>query len=29
MPRCKVDAPVPVQTATGHAACFALEKQTA
>ena len=29
MPRCRVDAPVPVQTATGYAACFALDKQTA
>ncbi|MFU8881380.1 MAG: ABC transporter ATP-binding protein [Rhodobacterales bacterium] len=29
MPRCKVEAPVQVETATGYAACFALEKQTA
>jgi oligopeptide/dipeptide ABC transporter ATP-binding protein len=27
MPRCKVEAPVPVTTPTGYAACFALEPQ--
>ncbi len=29
MPRCKVDAPQAVDTATGYAACFALEKEPA
>mgnify|MGYP003677032362 CR=1 FL=1 len=29
MPRCKVDPPHRVETPTGYAACFALEKQTA
>ncbi len=29
MPRCKVDPPHRVETATGYAACFALEKQPA
>ncbi|MFD1195701.1 ABC transporter ATP-binding protein [Seohaeicola saemankumensis] len=29
MPRCKVDAPLAVATATGYAACFALDQKTA